>query len=159
MLRDVNDDAGQSNQENAFHEAEIRSVAHLVDSPMETYDDKSVIHWLGSPHRRLREQARAELVSRGFNQSQLAFATQIAAGDAETKLELVNLIARSTESDPRPWLFLMLDDENRKVKLHVVSVLATMNDPEVDQKLRTHLVDESDLTVAARIRRVLAVQR
>jgi hypothetical protein len=157
VLRDINGSTEQTPPETSPEEPEIRSVAHLVDSPMETFDDKSVIHWLGSPHQRLREQARAELVSRGFSESQLVFATQIAAGDTGTKLELVNLIARSTESDPRPWLMLMLDDENRDVKLHVVSALATMNDPDVDQKLRMHLVDETDLTVAARIRRVLAM--
>jgi hypothetical protein len=68
---------------------------------------------------------------------------------------LIDAIARSQSIDPRPWLLMMLEDESRDVKLRVVSVLATMNDPGVSQRLRMHLIDEHDPTVAARIRRVL----
>jgi hypothetical protein len=135
--------------------ADIQSVAHLVDSPMETFDDKSVVHWLGSPHQTLRDKAKLELVSRGYDDTQIAIAKQIASGDTKTRIELVDGISRSSSIDPRPWLLMMLDDESRDVKLRVISVLATMNDPGVSQRLRMHLVDERDPTVAARIRRVL----
>jgi hypothetical protein len=70
-------------------------------------------------------------------------------------MQLVDAISRSSAIDPRPWLLMMLDDESRDVKLRVISVLATMNDPGVSQRLKMHLVDERDPTVAARIRRVL----
>ncbi len=135
--------------------AEIQSVTHLVDSPMETFDDKSVMHWLGSPHQVLRDKARLELLSRGYDSSQLNIATQIASGDLQTRIALIDAIARSDSMDPRPWLLMMLGDKSREVRLRVISVLATMNDPEVGSRLRAHLVDERDPTVAFRIRRVL----
>ncbi len=141
--------------ETGFQPDEIQSVSHLVDSPMDTFDDKSVMHWLGSPHQALREQARDELVSRGYSNTELSIATQISAGDPRTRMELIDAIVRSDAIDPRPWLLMMLGDENRDVKLRVVSVLATMNDPSVSQRLRMHLIDERDPTIAARIRRVL----
>ncbi len=134
---------------------EIRAVTYLVDSPMETFDDKSVVHWLASPHASLRDKAKLELIARGFNGTQLAIATELATGDVATRIELIDSISRSSAVDPRPWLMMMLDDESRDVKLRVISILATMKDPDVNQRLRMHLVDERDPTVAARIRRVL----
>ena len=133
----------------------VRAVTYLVDSPMETFDDKSVVHWLASPHASLRDKAKLELIARGFNGTQLAIATELATGDVATRIELIDSISRSSAVDPRPWLMMMLDDESRDVKLRVISILATMKDPDVNQRLRMHLVDERDPTVAARIRRVL----
>lgn len=136
----------------------IQSVTHLVDSPMETYDDKSVIHWLGSPHTALREKAKLELISRGFDGTQISIATQIAAGDVQTRIALVKKLAESSDLDPRPWLVLMLEDDSREVRLRTVSVLATMRDPAINQELRMHLVGEQDPTVAFRIRRSLDIR-
>jgi len=136
----------------------IRSVAHVVDSPMETLDDQSVMQWLDSPHTAMREQAKNELVSRGYDETQIAIATQIAVGDTPARLALVDAISRSTQIDPRPWLFMLLGDENRQVKLRTISVLATMKDAYVDQRLRKRLNEESDTKVASQIRRVLELR-
>ncbi len=159
ILRDVGQPRETSYQTGDLQQAdEIQSVAHLVDSPMETFDDKSVMHWLGSPHQVLRDKARLELISRGFDNTQLNIATQIASGDVQTRIALIDSIARSDSIDPRPWLLMMLGDESREVKLRVISILATMRDPDVSSRLRMHLVDERDPTVAFRIRRVLELR-
>lgn len=136
----------------------IQPVVHLVASPMQTYDDQSVIHWLGSEHEALREKAKAELTRRGYGQSELSIATQIAHGDTATRLALVDSISESASLDPRPWLLMLLEDPNRDVRLRVISVLATLDDPQIDQRLRLHLLDENDPTVASRIRRVLKLR-
>lgn len=156
-LRAVGQPSETSYQTNDVQEAsdEIQSVTHLVDSPMETFDDKSVMHWLGSPHQALREKARLELINRGFDDTQLNIATQIASGDVQTRMALIDAIARSNSIDPRPWLLMMLSDTSRDVKLRAISVLATMKDADVDGRLKMHLVEERDPTVAFRIRRVL----
>lgn len=157
ILRSVGDARNTSSQSNAPQEQPevIHSVTHLVDSPLETFDDASVIHWLGSPHQVLREKAKTELINRGFDDTQLNIATQIASGDVQTRIALIDAIARTDSIDPRPWLLMMLSDSSREVKLRAVSVLATMTDADVDGRLRMHLVDERDPTVAFRIRRVL----
>jgi len=133
----------------------IQPAAHLVDSPMGTFDDQSVMHWLGSEHRELRDKARDELVQRGFSEDEIAIATQIVSGNRETRLALIDAIARADHIDPRPWLLMLLRDGSRDVKLRSVSVLATMKDPGINQQLRMHVTEERDPTVAARIRRVL----
>lgn len=165
LLRDpaspqTGDSSGQQRLETSHRSelaagAEIQSATHLVQSPMETFDDKSVMHWLGSPHQALRDKARLELISRGYDGTQINIATQIASGDLQTRIALIDAIARSNSIDPRPWLLMMLGDQSRDVKLRVVSVLATMKDPDVRDRLQQHLVDERDPTVAFRIRRVL----
>ncbi len=52
----------------------------LVTTPMQTYDDVSVIHWLASDNEPLREQAKLELSSRGYGESELALATAHCGG-------------------------------------------------------------------------------
>tara|TARA_R110002049_G_scaffold2750_4_gene21939 strand:+ start:97040 stop:98371 length:1332 start_codon:yes stop_codon:yes gene_type:complete len=134
---------------------QVRPVGMIVDSPLETYDTKSVVYWLGSSHQPLRASAKAELARRGLSEREISIATRIAAGDVQTKLDLVDDIARSGSTDPRPWLLLLLSDPSRDVKLKTVSVLATINDPAVERHLRNHILDEPDPTVAFRIRRLL----
>lgn len=162
-LQDVNTQEGDGLNELATFESSrrqdgIQTVTHLVDSPMTTFADVSVMRWLGSPHQALREKAKLELISRGFDDTAITIATRIAVGDVPTKLALVDALAGAAEVDPRPWLLMLLQDESRDVKLKVVSVLGTMNDPEITGKLQMHLVDESDPTVVARIRRVLKLR-
>jgi hypothetical protein len=153
ILRDIDQP-----EETSHHTSEIQPVTHLVDSPMETFDDKSVMHWLGSPHQALREKAKLELITRGFDGTQIAIATQIAAGDVQTRMALVDKLAESSGIDPRPWLLMLLEDQSREVRLRVVSILVTMDDPDITQRLRLHLVDERDPTVAFRIRRNLDIR-
>jgi hypothetical protein len=137
------------------HDTNVRPVGMLVDSPLETYDTESVIYWLGNSHAPLRTAAKDELKRRGLSDDEIGIATRIAAGDVQTKLDLVDFIARSGKHDPRPWLLLLMNDPSRDVKLKAVSVLATINDPAVEQKLRSRIIDEPDPTVAFRIRRLL----
>ncbi len=127
----------------------------LVDAPMGTFDDTSVMRWLGSPHAALREQAKLELVSRGYDGTAIAIATRIYTGDVNQKIELVDALAGTSVIDPRPWLLLLLQDLDRDVRLRTLSSLGSMDDPAIATRLQSHLVDERDPAVASRIRRIL----
>ena len=68
VLRDINSvSMDETEQAPTLVTPTINSVAHLVDTPLETFDDRSVIHWLGSPHTKLREQGQ---VGVGFTRLQ-----------------------------------------------------------------------------------------
>jgi len=136
----------------------IVATSYLTDSAFESYDTQSVIHWLGSNEASLRQKAKLELMQRGFSEQQMGFATQIASPDSASRLALVDAIARSRIDNPRPWLAILLDDSNRDVRLKTISVIATMNDPEMEKKLRSRLEQERDPVVNARIRRVLKLR-
>lgn len=162
ILRDVAVDAHKpvapvQAMETSFQVGDLASAAQLVDSPMQAFDDSSVMHWLTSEHAKLREKAQLELISRGYDERELRLASQIAAADVPSRLALVDRIARSTAIDPRPWIWMMARDPHRDVRMRVVSVLATMNDPEAQDRLRQLMVEENDPVVATRIRRVLGL--
>jgi HEAT repeat protein len=70
-------------------------------------------------------------------------------------MELIDALNGTGIIDPRPWLLLLLQDESRDVRLHTISILGSMDDPAIARRLQSHLADERDPTVAARIRRVL----
>lgn len=127
----------------------------LVDAPMGTFDDTSVMRWLGSPHAALRDQAKLELVSRGYDGTAIAIATRIYTGEVNQKIELVDALAGTSVIDPRPWLLLLLQDLDRDVRLRTLSSLGSMDDPAIATRLQSHLVDERDPAVASRIRRIL----
>ncbi|MFG0263381.1 MAG: hypothetical protein ACF788_13395 [Novipirellula sp. JB048] len=174
VLNDVHDAAGRSRtaSANAAHaptsvapslapataSPDVVTTSYLTQSPLETYTTESVIDWLGSEQANLRARAKDELQRRGFSQRQLEIATLIAAADVGSRIELVDSISRSDIDDPRPWLTLLLDDESREVRLRTISVIATMNDAAMTQKLRQRLVDERDPIVNAKIRRVLKLR-
>ncbi|MGB7325680.1 MAG: hypothetical protein WBD31_12470 [Rubripirellula sp.] len=130
----------------------------IVSTPMEAYDDVSVIHWLASDHSHLREQARLELMSRGYTERELSLATRISAADVPTRMQLVDMIAAEPTIDPRPWLFMMSRDTSRDVRLRVVAVIATMNDEAARSHLQKLMVEETDLHVATRIRKALELR-
>lgn len=140
--------------ETSFQINQVQSTEPITDSPMSAYDDPSVMSWLSSGHATLREQATLELMSRGYSQRELSLAQRIAGADVATRCELVDLIAREPSIDPRPWLYLLSRDEHRNVRLAVASVIATMNDPEADRFLQSWLINETDPSVAARLRRI-----
>lgn len=148
----------QQSQESPSAHLEIRPAIDLVDSPMGAFDDRSVMKWLSSPHRALADKAKLELIRRGYDGGQIALAKQITGDDVQTRLELVPVIAASKTIDPVPWLVMLLDDENREVRLRAISVLATMDDPAMTGKLRMKLVDETDPVVTARLKRLLNVR-
>lgn len=142
----------------AFSPASLNGDApagnRLVSSPMQTLDDRSVVHWLRDADPRRRDEARQELRERGWTAEEIGIAGAVVSPDLATRLAMVDTIARSDRLDPRPWLLWLLEDTSRDVKLRALSVLGTLGDPEMTRRLRARLAEERDPTVAAAIRRV-----
>ncbi len=136
----------------------VAKVAHNEDFMLDAYDDRSVMHWLVSPHAKLRSKATIELFARGYSERDLAFAHHMVHQDTQVRLAFLDRLTRDAEIDPRPWLWMMAEDESREVRLRVVAILGTMNDHAAENRLRTLMVQERDPTVAARIRRVLKLR-
>ena len=118
-------------------------------------DVTSVIAVLGSSDIASRSLAQSELTNRGFDEYRLQIATLIASGTVDQRIELIGHLVESDSMDPRPWLLLLLDDQNRSVKMEAVIALAKTLDPDVRQALRSHLAGEPDQAVALQIRDVL----
>lgn len=131
-------------------------VQHLTDAPFETYSTRSVIAWLRSVQPKLRDIARSELIRRGFGEPELELAARMADPDIRVRLGLLNDLSQRGDIDPRPWLLWMAEDAERDVRLRALTSLATMQDPNVHEKLRERLQHESDPAVVSLLRRVLS---
>lgn len=133
----------------------IKMTTHLADSPMAVLSDETVIRHLANPDKLLAGQAHAELVQRGFSDAQLEMASAIALASPQDRIRLIDTLVHSSQLDSGPWLSMLLDDPDRRVRLHVASTLATTNNPAILEKLRQRLNYERDAHVAARLRRVI----
>jgi hypothetical protein len=120
-----------------------------------TFDTASIIQVLGSHQPGLRNQASEQLLQRGFSETELSVANAIANSDAAYRIELIRQLATQETVDARPWLLLLLRDDDREVKLEAVSALVRFLDPQIRKELRLRMIDETDQKVVLRIRNVL----
>lgn len=131
----------------------IRPAMHLVTSPLETLDIRSVVHFLADSNETLRRQARSELKSRGWDRQSIELASRLVSGPTDSRLELIDRMVNAANFDPRSWLLFLLDDPDARIRLRAVSVLATMRDPAIDRYLREHDLRENDPAVRTAVRR------
>jgi hypothetical protein len=135
--------------------SEVQSGDNLVETALQAYDDRSVMQWLSSDQSSHREAAKLELMSRGYEHQQLQYAKHLFDPDPSVRLHFVQQLNRSARMDPRPWLKLMSVDENRTVRLAVVTALGSMSGHDIDQQLQRMMAAERDPSVAAKIRHTL----
>lgn len=139
-------------------ESSIRTVANLTESPMAAMATETVLQHLGHPEPKIAQWAENELRQRGMEQTQLRFARQMVTATPADRMALVDsLMAESTEN-VYPWLAVALEDADRSVRLHVVSKLATIDQPQARRLLQLRLQQEDDPQVATRIRRALELR-
>ena len=134
---------------------QVQNTEVLVETALEAYDDRSVMHWLHSRDHQHQQSAKLELLSRGYSESQITQAANLTHPEVKVRLHFLNLIGRHPTLDPRPWLKLMAGDENRDVRMTVVSILASFRDPDAKSQLRTMIATERDQAVASKIRQAL----
>lgn len=140
----------------------VRLTTHLSQSPMTALGDETVIRHLANPDAMITGQAKTELIGRGFTPSQLEMAQNLATAGPADRIRLVDALVHSSQFDSGPWLSMLLDDPDRKVRLHVVSTLAPSlandRDPALLKRLRERLDREDDWHVATRIRKSLELR-
>lgn len=133
----------------------IQMSTHVVDSPLAALNDETVIRHLANPDAIWAERARGELIQRGFSEVQLETATALAVASPEDRIRLIDALVHKSGLDSGPWLSMLLDDSDRRVRLHVAAALAQSQDAVIVQRLRERLAREEDAHVAARLRRIL----
>ncbi|MEM6365788.1 MAG: hypothetical protein AAF745_15270 [Planctomycetota bacterium] len=136
----------------------VRTSATFPGSMMRALITESVMRHLSHSERTTVQDAEIELTRRGISESTIELARQMTNGTPTDRMQLIDHVIRGSEHDPRFWLRFNIDDPQRRVRLHVVSILATMSTADSRDILRHRLPDESDPEVATRIRRALSLR-
>jgi len=131
------------------------SVRFLTNTPLQTFDTKSVIGLLASKQAATRDQAVEELVRRGLSNEEIRIANQLAAPQLEVRLGLLDSIVRRSDIDPRPWLLWLAEDPSREVRLRAIGALESMNDAAVTMSLRKRMAVETDPMVMALLQQLV----
>ena len=76
-----------------------------------------------------RDEARRELVQRGFSEVDLELARQLFDPDAECRKQLARAVPRLSSVDAAKWLLWLALDPQPDVRLAAISTLATTGDP------------------------------
>lgn len=140
-------------------ESVLQMTNHLTESPLAALDDETVIRHLANPDAMIVRQAQSELNDRGFTFTQIEMAKSIAMAGPDDRIRLIDSLVHSSEFNSTPWLSMLIDDPDRKVRMHVVSTLSAglvnFRDPALLTLLRDRLNREKDWHVAWRIRKTL----
>ncbi|QDV65052.1 HEAT repeat domain-containing protein [Crateriforma conspicua] len=122
----------------------VQPTSHLVQSPLEAMDIRTVVQFLADPTPETHDLAEAELRRRQWSDSKIELADRLVSGSVSARMELIDWLGSQSKFDPRAWLLLLLDDTDARIRHRVVSVLKTVNDPDVQDRLRKHAAGESD---------------
>jgi hypothetical protein len=89
-----------------------------------------------------------ELTQRGFGRLSERLVQQLFSDQVEDRLRLVDDVLTEPGVNARPWLLLLADDRSGDVRLVVVTVMATSNDPELIEKAWRVAISDRDPRIA-----------
>jgi hypothetical protein len=89
-----------------------------------------------------------DLATRGFKHLSKPLVEQYLSDDLEVRLKLLDSVLAEANVDPRPWLFLLADDENADVRLMAVTVMATSDDKSLVEKAWQVAIRDRDPRIA-----------
>ncbi|GIX00389.1 MAG: hypothetical protein KatS3mg111_3721 [Pirellulaceae bacterium] len=132
----------------------------VVDEPVtlegiDRLPDDQLVRLLGSIQPKIGQAATLALKSRGWSDQDLELAVTLARGSKTVRLELLDVILRREDLNPRQWLLWMASDGQAEVRGRAVALLGTMMDEEVRRQLRMLLSRENDEAVRQAIRQAL----
>ncbi len=103
---------------------------------LETLDHVTVMRYLRAADEPTSVAASTELERRGFTENDLYLALQLTDPDPRKRVELARLLPRLSGVDSRRWLFWLSEDEDAAVRAESVSILVTIQDPDVQKYLK-----------------------
>jgi hypothetical protein len=98
--------------------------------------------------------AHAELHRRGFRPAEVELGRQFADAEPAERVRLAESLPLQSGIDVRPWLVHLADDEDPLVRLAVVTIMATTNDPQMLARLRQIAISDADEAVRFRARKL-----
>lgn len=118
-------------------------------------ENAELIKLLGNAHAEVAKAAALALKHRGFHDSEIALASELAVASGERRIELMKQIAQSNVIAPQPWLLWMAEDGEPEVRRMAISLLSSMQNEQVQRTLRMLLFREQNQDIQDLIRKVL----
>ncbi len=103
-------------------------------------------------HRR----AKTELYRRGFRDLDIEVASQVTHPETHVRQQMVEWLPRIAGIEPKPWLFLLSQDEHPRVRLAALGLMATNADPEFERRIIELSRRDTDPEVRDRAEGILA---
>lgn len=107
-------------------------------------DTRALMHLLTATSGDRSQRAAEELRRRGFSEAELRLARQLVDPDPAVRLGLCSQLLGTEQIDPVPWLLELARDEEARVRLAALGLLATTGDPALIQHVRRLAAGDSD---------------
>ena len=130
--------------------SEKTNLAHLR---WEQLSDIDVMRHLNNDSQ-IAAAAERELRRRGFQSIHLQLAAHLIDPDPAKRRELAESLPRIANVDARPWLLWLSGDEDPRVRLTAVTIMATSGDRELHKRLREIDAGETDSDVRRQLDRL-----
>ncbi len=114
-----------------------------------------LVRLLSNNQADVAKAAALALRHKGFSDTEIELASELAVGSALRRIELIQKIARSSDITPQPWLVWMAEDGQPEVRRMAISMLSSMLTEEVQRSLRMLMFRESEPEIKDLIRKVL----
>lgn len=124
---------------------------------MNEWSTEQLLRSLEHAHDDEVTQAIVELEARGFTESHIEWAMDMARGSADQRLAAMERIVQDPKVHPVPWLVWMAESGDRETKLRAIAMLGATADAEAIRRLRLIEQRESDPRVSAQIQQALRV--
>lgn len=111
---------------------------------------------LGSTQERRVRLVCDELSQRGVPNTFLDLAVQLARGDEQLQLEILDRLTRASDASPAPLLCWMAQSSSKAVRKRAIAILGSLQDREVVQQLKFLASREPDLSLRQLIEQTVA---
>lgn len=111
---------------------------------------------LGSTQERRVRLVCDELSQRGVPNTFLDLAVQLARGDEQLQLEILDRLTRASDASPAPLLCWMAQSSSKAVRKRAIAILGSLQDREVVQQLRFLASREPDSSLRQLIEQTVA---
>lgn len=91
-----------------------------------------------------RGAAETELHRRGFSQRELELGEHLTSDDPQERRRFARELPALDVTESKPWLLRLCRDEDAEVRRIAVTIMATTNDPALQELLRRLSIDDAD---------------
>jgi hypothetical protein len=128
---------------------ELPADVQMLGRPLASTEVRGLLRkWQDTQGKDLTMADNEQLKQRGFDRLSLPLVQKLFSS-SQDKLRLVDDVLKAPGVNPRPWLMLLADDPDAKVRLAAITVMATSNDAALVELAWQRAIHDRDPRVAA----------